>query len=374
MPTNVSSSGFWINFENNFVVLEDAEHVIGVDEGNRSELILENLKSGSKVQFGERKSNDNFISTLVYDQESRSLYSGDFKGHLFQHKVDTSNLTCEEVKNFGDLGIESICSSARFMQFVFFGGSKGKVRVLDLSTGELLPGHIQTSIKYILSLQVCVKSATEIFLAVSGVNSDYSDDKTDLFDLSGLLRNDPATLRKFASEYLNNETFTNQQSFIESKADEIRKLTKEKDFYKEKFTEMQSKYNYLKEKYNNILKEKEEMIKSYNTLKTETEIKTRHFVKKIKIMYQHKSTRTTIGAFGPIIDNKLSEETNHKVIISKLLKDIQEKKKLIKYHQKTTYEAVNLCKAAEEKAERLEESLQAVERQFQEIRDAVGQR
>ena len=373
-PTNVSSREFVVEYENNFVVLDDAEHVIGVDERNATKLILENINNGSKVKFRGSKSNDYSITTLVYDKKSRSLYTGDDDGHLVQHKVDTSKLTCEEVKNYGDLRIGCICSSARFMHFVFFGGSKGKIRVLNLSTGELLPGNIETSIGWIISLQVCVKKANEINLAVSGENPDFSEDKTDLFDLSGLLRNDPIIQRKSASEYLNNETFTSKLNFIESQADKIVKLTKEKDFYKEKFTQMQSKYKNLKNKYDNVLKEKDKLTKTYNALKKETEIKTKIFVKKINILYNHKSTITTIGAFGPIMDNKLSKETDPQVIISKLLKDIQKKKKLITHHQKTFYETVNLGKAAEEETERLRESLQAAEMQLFQIRKTIGQR
>ena len=373
-PVNVSFNKFWIQLENQFIVLDDAEHVIGVDARDRSKLILENLKNGSTVRFAGRNSILFPIFTMVFDEESRSLYCGYQFGRLHQYEVDTLNQTCKKVRDFGNLGIGCIRSCQRFMQFVFFAGSQSKIRILDLSTGELLPGYFKTSIKWIYSLQVSVKSANEIFLAVSGGDADYSEDKTDLFDLSGLLGKDPAILRKFTSQYLNNEACIEQQSIIESQADMIKKLTKERDQYKAKFTEMESKYNDTKEKYDLLYDQKEEMIKSYNALKSESEIKTRDFVKKIKIMYNHKRTRTKIGAFGSIIENKLSEETNHEVIISNLIRDLEEKRKLIKHHQKTTYEAVNICKAAEEEAERFRESLQAAESQLLRIRDVIGQR
>ena len=357
--------------ENNFVVLDDAENIIGVDEGNSSRLILEN---GSIVEFGEQNSYLHQILTLAYDKESRSLFSGDKKGHLVQYKVDTLNQTCDEVKNFGDLGIGVIISSSRFMEFVFFGGSTKKVRVLNLSTGELLPGHIETSIKEIYSLQVCVKSLEQIYLAVSGGFPDYSNDKTDLFDLSGFLRNDLVIRRKSVLEYLNYEIFMEQKKTNQSKADEIRKLTRERDEYKAKFNKMESKYNDLKEKYDNVLKEKKELIKTFNVFKKETIIKTKNFVKKMSILYYHKSTRTTIGDYNPVNRNGLFDETDPLVIIRDLKEDLKQEKHENRQLQNSMYNAIRQRREAEEETRRLGIELDTLGKKLDTIKEVVCQR
>ena len=80
------------------------------------------------------------------------------------------------------------------MHFVFFGGTESKIRVLDMLTSKLLPGQLKPSVKDIYSLQACVKSQYEIYLAVSESDLDYSDDKTDLFDLTDFFRNGPVIL------------------------------------------------------------------------------------------------------------------------------------------------------------------------------------
>ena len=151
-PINVSSSEFGVEFENQFVVLDDAKHVIGVNGNNESNLILENLENGSTIEFKGGSYTDDFISTLVYHEKIGFLYGGNYYGYLYKYKLDTKNKTCELVKYLGNLKIGWIRSSHRFLHFVFFGGDQSKIKVLDLSTDKLLPGCLETSIKDIYSL------------------------------------------------------------------------------------------------------------------------------------------------------------------------------------------------------------------------------
>ena len=196
-PINASSSKFAVMFENHFVVLDDGKHVIGGDGSDLRNLIIENIETGKADKFGWSKSSINLITTLVYDEDTGFLYTGDFHGGFYKYHVDITNKSCEKVKDYGKLGIGEIISSHRFRDFIFFGGINSKIKVLNLSTGKLLLGHLQTSIKCIHSLQVCVKSQDDIYLAVSGTNTNYSGDKTDLFDLTDLLPKDPIIHQKY---------------------------------------------------------------------------------------------------------------------------------------------------------------------------------
>lgn len=179
-PIDTSSKKFGVEYENNFLVLDDAEHVIGVDAKNPKNLILENLSTGEKVKFG---GDVDCITTLIYDKNTETLLVGDKDGYVIQYKVDLQNPTCEDIKFF-DLEIGEIFSSCKFMDYVFFGGDRSKIKVLNLSTGELLPGQIDTTIDDIYSLQICVVNETKIYLAVSGEYFSDPLDRSDLFDLS----------------------------------------------------------------------------------------------------------------------------------------------------------------------------------------------
>ena len=230
-PIKSSSSKFNVIFENSLVVLDDAKHIIGFHFTEGRNLIIENVENGKAGKFGGSISAfDNLIINMFYDKNTGSLYTGN-DDYLLQYKINTTNKTCQRVKNYGKIGIGQIASSHRFLHFVFFGGDKSKIRVLNLSRGELLLGSLETSIGYICSLQVCVKSPNQIYLTVSGALADYSDNKTDLFDISGLLSNDPVMLKKLYSEYSIDkmETIIDHRNAIKSQAKTIQNLRQKRD-------------------------------------------------------------------------------------------------------------------------------------------------
>ena len=196
-PINTTLSKFGVKYENQFVVLEDAKHVIGVDQKDGNNLIIENVETGKADTFQCGDPFSYFNETLLYDENTGSLCSGINYGGLYKYKVNIASKSCERVKDYGNPKIGCLYSSYRFMNFVFFGGYERKIRVLDLSTGDLLPGHLKTAIWYIYSLQVCVNNNDKIYLTVSGGITDYSDYETDLLDLTDLIQVDSVILHKY---------------------------------------------------------------------------------------------------------------------------------------------------------------------------------
>ena len=248
-PINISSSIFGVEYENQFVVLEDSKHVIGVDPNDGRNLIFENVETQKAFKFRCSESTYYLIVTLVYVEKTGSLYTGDRDGHLQKYKIDEANKTFQKVKNYGKIGIDLIYSSQRFLHLVFFGGNESQIKVLDLSTSKLLPGRLETAIEYIYSIQVCVISHNQIYLAVFGTDTHYSDDKTDLFEVSGLLLNSPVVIKNYLFEFLFDEydTFRDLRSTIKSQKETIHRLTQKRDSYKDELKEMLTKYNDLKE-------------------------------------------------------------------------------------------------------------------------------
>lgn len=180
---HTSTAKFGVSYENGFVFSEDGNHVIAPDATDMRRLRVENLTTNSSFCFGMHHK---IVQTLIFDEDSRSLFAGDFNGHLVQYDLDLEAQTGGKVKDYGDLNINSIRSSFRFTGFVFFGG-KSAFRVLDLCSMEMLNGHIESAIKQIQSLQVCAVDRSRIFLAAIGFESHYSSYNSDLFDLGVLL-------------------------------------------------------------------------------------------------------------------------------------------------------------------------------------------
>ena len=139
-PINTSSCKFGVEYENQFVVLDDVKHVIGVDPSDGSKLIMENLENGKAVKFGWNSFFYNYIKTLVYDEDTGSLYTGDRDGQLHKYKLDKTNKSCKRVKDYGNLKIDRIYSSHRFLHFVFFGGEDSKIKSTRLVDGRASSG------------------------------------------------------------------------------------------------------------------------------------------------------------------------------------------------------------------------------------------
>ena len=373
-PIKSSSNYFGAEHQNNFVVLDDAEHVIGVHPGNGNSLIFENIKNGLTVEFGERIYPHNYITSLLYDQDSGSLFSGDNYGYLVQYKVNTANKTCEEVKYYGYIGIGGIMSCARFMHFVFFGGWR-KIRVMDLSTDKLLPGHLKTLIDSIYSLQVCKKNEKEIYLAVSGWGEESPDVKNELLDISGLLSNDPVIFQKKYFESSNNydETILGHKVFIKSQADKIKSLELERDSYKQKYNEIKSEYDDLKKKHEHFQKQNTELTKDYETLKVKFDIKHRQFFRKISILYNQNKRRTNLIKQKSLIGKRSFDEMEPLVTIRKMREDIQKEKHLNRQLQDTVYTTIDQRRAAKDESRVLRVEMDTVKSDLKNIREVVDQ-
>ena len=367
---------FGIIYENQFVVLDDAKHVIGVYSQDPGKLIFRDAYYGFLIEFEKERYINYSITNLVYDDKTRSLFSGNNHGRLFRHKVDAQNKTCPIVKDYGNLGIGSITSSDQFLHLVFFGGNRGKIRVFDVSTDKLLSGYIETSIRYIYSLQVCVKSHEQIHLAVSGAYPDYSEDKTDLFDLTDFLLNDPIIFKKLYLEYSIDEldTILKQRSTIQSQANRIKSLTRERDSYRQKLNELQTKYEDLQKKNDLLQKQNTQAIKAFKLLKTEFEKTSKDYVKKINLLYQHKSKRTTIGAKKSLIGNRWFDETDPLVIIRDLKEDLQDAKLENQRLENSMFDVLIKKKKIEKESQAKSDRINGLQNQLIAIQQVVGQR
>ena len=90
-PINASSSEFGVKYENQFIVLDDAKHVIGVDPKDARNLILENIENGKADRFRWRNSSHIYITSLVYDKKTESLYNGDGFDQLYKYRLDKTS-------------------------------------------------------------------------------------------------------------------------------------------------------------------------------------------------------------------------------------------------------------------------------------------
>ena len=347
-------------------MLDDAKQLIGVDANDPRNLMIENVKNAKADKLKSNCSScKNFISTLVYDKGTASLYSGDNRGYLLQYKVDTTNKTFKKVRDYGKLGIGCIRSSHRFLNFVFFGGNKGKIRVLDLSTGKLLLGCLRTSIRLINSLQVCVKGPKHINLAVSGEEPTHFLHKIDLFDLTDFLVNDLDIIQNSGPEDVKDheEIIIEEPSTIKTQTDNIKNLKKERDSFKTKLSEVSLKYNNFKERQDMLHNQNTEFTKAYKKLKTGSDIKKHNM-----------SKRTTIDTKESLIGKRSFEKIEPLVIPREPRKDIDKKEHLNKVFQKTNDTTSQEKADQQEEAQNIRMNLKAAESQILRLEEIIAQR
>lgn len=341
-----SSNQFGVDNENNFLVLNRNNHVIGVDSGDLTRLILEDVSTGESVKFG---AHTDVIYALAYHDDSNTLLVADKNSHVIEYRISLQDKSCTTVKEYGNIGIGSIYSSFIFLNFVFFAGTKKKVRVFDLTCKKLLPGHIETAIGLIYSLQVCLVEKSRIYLAVSGAFPKYTPTKTDLFDLGGLLQNvhipsqlfddDKRSLSKAKEAQEKLLEANNKICLLEQKIQKLEnklKTNENKNLLLIKNQELDTKLASLQK----ILEKQKEInlkLKDENMNLKESNKKLLHsiinadfkintFVKKITILNQHKAKHRTTGFNVSDKGHFLLQETDPFVIIANLKEDLADLK------------------------------------------------
>ena len=278
-PFYSSITRFGVELENNFVFSTDAKHLIGVDGTDSTRIIVEDISTGSSFSFGRHS---HVVSTLVFDDDSSTLLAGDCDGIMIQYNLDLAKKKCVQVKSFGDLEIGWVLSSFRLKGFVFFGGYRNRIRALDLSSNTMLPGHVETAVAWVHSLQVCVVNASRVYLAMVGFNTEYSSSKSDLYDIGELLKNRslPKKLVQsskdlFVSEFEFDQRPRQVVSFQSKKTisvdeHQLKRLLKDKvSVFKKKTKKLEKKLTKKSKKYDALLLENKKLKDQIKQLKTD---------------------------------------------------------------------------------------------------------
>ena len=137
------------------------------------------------LEFGELRFE---INSILLIESLDCLLVGDRNGTLVQYRLDSARSRPEIRAKYLRLGIGLISSSISLGNLAVFGGSCNKLAVLDLITQKKICDNVCVAVEWVQSLSVCRVSEpgqpARVLLAVSGQNSDYSGDKSDLLDVT----------------------------------------------------------------------------------------------------------------------------------------------------------------------------------------------
>lgn len=171
-------------------MLSDQASIVGVDWKSHKVIARETLAvpcslQSSKCVFGSLKT----IYTVLVCEKLNAYFAGSFGGQLVQYELATDKL----VRNFGNLGIHHLTSSACFGNMAVFGGWDFRLQVVLVQEAQLFLGFVRTAVRHIDSLKLCPVfdgegQCVKMLLAVTGRKPDYLGDSVDVFEVTALLR------------------------------------------------------------------------------------------------------------------------------------------------------------------------------------------
>jgi predicted nucleic acid-binding Zn-ribbon protein len=162
------------------LVLNDGFTVLGIEASERRRIQTEDIFS-SDAPSPLTKSPEG-VESLLLNEDQSILLAGDQTTNVTQFHQKGSQTWEEEVR-YHSLGINSIQSMTCIGALAFVGGKESKVRAINMLRKEVLNRVVNTAVEVIKSLQICVVSDSEVYLAVLGLYTSYTKKKTDLFKI-----------------------------------------------------------------------------------------------------------------------------------------------------------------------------------------------
>jgi hypothetical protein len=131
--------------------------------------------------------NSNYVTTLILNEKQDMFFALEGNngfGNIVQYSVSSGRV----IKNFKNMLLSEIYAGALLGNWLFFGGITNMIGVLNIRTQELFPNYLETAIEYMYSVDAVQSlNKKKAFLIVGGYYQDYSQTKTDLFDISTMI-------------------------------------------------------------------------------------------------------------------------------------------------------------------------------------------
>ena len=178
-PKHKSKRQYSVYYENMFAIDPEDETVIGYC-GKSKELVAEDMTQ-RPVKIDSCNS---ILNTIIFNQKLGVLLTGYKNGELIQYGKQ-SDKKWKLQMNYENIKIGSIRSSDQMGCIAVVGGNtknKGNLRMIHLKEQVLLGSNIETAFQRIHSL--CLTSGDQALLSVGGQYPDYSNGKTDIFDIT----------------------------------------------------------------------------------------------------------------------------------------------------------------------------------------------
>ena len=176
------------------MVLSDNETILGVQYKGVYNLIKKENMNGPIESIFSYKGNEDSIYTMLLNEKTSTFLVGEDNndnGKLLKYDLINGKI----IKDYGSLGIRSIFSSTRLNNICFFSGHGCQsFTIINDYKNNVIFIPIKSAIQYNQSIEICevkdLTNKTSIFmLVVTGNRPDYSNNKTDIFNVTSLIEN-----------------------------------------------------------------------------------------------------------------------------------------------------------------------------------------
>ena len=179
-----------------FTVLPDAQTVIGVNPKNLRYLQAENLVT-NKVNPEFANIKDLRITLIAHNTHQQMLLAAQADGKIMAFKTDSTDLSVtRSALKLGPTGVSgeyhselpghNVYACDQFGSLTALAGNG--VIFIDTATNELVDGKlVNTAVSRITSMRLCAAPG-KVVMTVTGLDFDYSESKTDVFDVTVLVK------------------------------------------------------------------------------------------------------------------------------------------------------------------------------------------
>ena len=174
---------------NNSGVYIDGQIVYSIqcDQQNQHQVIVkQNIQTGSS-QIVSKLPDNFFVESLLLNKDTQSIFvSGacleQEKSLLNEYQISTGTLLTST-----SYDAKIVMELLQLKHFCFLGCSDNILKIMDITTRQLQ--SVNTALGIIFSMEFCVipgDNGFRVVLALGGKMPDYSNQKTDLFDVTAL--------------------------------------------------------------------------------------------------------------------------------------------------------------------------------------------
>lgn len=185
----ISETTFWCEYDDHFTVLSNERSIVGVQYkyGGKNNLILKEDILNDHPDYGPQVFailNLHNVYSVLADEETGTLLAGDSIGNLVQYDLEDGH----ELKYYIFLGIGSITAVKLLGRIAVLGGQYN-CTFIDMERRECVTQKsLLTAIEGIYSVEVITfknkYNENKVYLTVCGGKPDYSQRKTDIFDVT----------------------------------------------------------------------------------------------------------------------------------------------------------------------------------------------